>query len=146
MVLNIRMLLIVWGVLFISLIIGMTAYAETITDGKDNSKITNHSVKQSIEKSMTEDFLNNSSISSEIDMEKIENARKNFSLSGAKANIQEKSITLFVIWIIIAGILFFINPKWAIGLMVGGAVGFIFINYPEEILGWIRGGIDWVFS
>lgn len=141
---NKKIFIVFFSLLLMTLLIGVSTYAaptETVVQDEPEGLI-----KKSIQNSVNDSFLSGDKSNDGIDLDKIKETRENFSVGKGKAKAQEKSLTMLVVWVTGSGLLYFVNKKWATGLLVSGILGYGLINYAEELVGLIQGGIDWIFG
>lgn len=81
-----------------------------------------------------------------IDTDSIRASAENFSFGKAIEKIEDISFHMLIVWLLIAGILFFFTVKWAMRLTILGVIGFSLIVYHEQILGMLLGLVDWIVS
>lgn len=81
-----------------------------------------------------------------IDTDSIRASAESFSFGNAVDKIEDISFHMLIVWLLVAGILFFFTVKWAIRLTALGLIGFAVIMYHEQLLGLLLGLVDWIVS
>lgn len=122
--------------LFMVLIVLFTGSASNVhAEGELSEKI-----KVESEKTSTGD--ESSSLYTEI-----KDSSDRFDATSKLEQLKELSVKLVFLWVVIAGILFFIGVRRIAATMLGfGFIGFIFMNYPKEITALFMEGAEYVSS
>lgn len=133
--------------LLIVLLIGGSA----IANAENQSEIASEPPKKQVEMTIKQAIQNADDVASNsddniIDISKIKDGSNKFDLANFIEKIQEKSVYLLIAWIVVGGLLFFIKPKWGIGVIALGFLGYAVINNPVEIAGALHGIVDWFFE